>query len=69
MIDHISFGVSDVAASIAFYDAILTPLGFVRIWTTVDAAGYGYPNQEENFAIKQESGIIGPRSPREHLAF
>jgi RimJ/RimL family protein N-acetyltransferase/catechol 2,3-dioxygenase-like lactoylglutathione lyase family enzyme len=69
MLDHISFGVSDLARSIAFYDAILAPLGFVRVWTTADAAGYGYPNQDENFAIKQERSVVAPRNPREHVAF
>jgi catechol 2,3-dioxygenase-like lactoylglutathione lyase family enzyme len=69
MLDHISFGVSDLARSIAFYDAILSPLGFARVWTSADAAGYGYPDQDESFAIKQESNIIGPGNPREHLAF
>jgi catechol 2,3-dioxygenase-like lactoylglutathione lyase family enzyme len=69
MLDHISFAVSDLARSIAFYDAVLEPLGFVRVWTTADAAGYGYPNRDEIFAIKQESGVVSPRSPRSHLAF
>ncbi len=42
MLDHISFGVSDLARSIAFYDAVLAQLGFVRLWSASDAAGYGY---------------------------
>jgi catechol 2,3-dioxygenase-like lactoylglutathione lyase family enzyme len=69
MLDHVSFGVSDLARSVAFYDAILAPLGFMRVWTTDDAAGYGYTDEDENFAIKQESGIMSGRSPRSHLAF
>lgn len=50
MLDHISFAVSDLAQSIAFYDAVLAPLRFVRVWTATDAAGYGYPERDENFA-------------------
>jgi catechol 2,3-dioxygenase-like lactoylglutathione lyase family enzyme len=69
MLDHISFAVADLARSIAFYDAVLEPLGFVRVWTTADAAGYGYPDHDENFAIKQESGVVIPWSSRTHLAF
>jgi catechol 2,3-dioxygenase-like lactoylglutathione lyase family enzyme len=69
MLDHISFGVSDLERSIAFYDAVFAPLGFVRVWTAGDAAGYGHPGQDESFAIKQESGGVAPRSFREHLAF
>ncbi|MBS7543518.1 VOC family protein [Ancylobacter oerskovii] len=30
MIDHMSVGVSDLARSVAFYDAVLTPLGYRR---------------------------------------
>jgi catechol 2,3-dioxygenase-like lactoylglutathione lyase family enzyme len=30
MIDHISIGVRDLAASTRFYDAALTPLGYVK---------------------------------------
>jgi catechol 2,3-dioxygenase-like lactoylglutathione lyase family enzyme len=69
MLDHISFAVADPARSVAFYDAVLAPLGFVRVWTTADAAGYGCPDRDESFAIKQESGVVIPWSPRSHLAF
>ena len=31
MIEHMSIGVSDYARSLAFYDAVLAPLGFVRV--------------------------------------
>lgn len=38
MIDHVSVGVRDLARSRAFYDAVLAPLGLVRI---VDFEGRG----------------------------
>jgi hypothetical protein len=38
MLDHVSFGVSDLPRSIAFYDSALAGIGYFRIWTTVDAA-------------------------------
>lgn len=41
MLDHISFGVSELGRSRAFYDAALQPLGF-RCLSSGDAAlGYG----------------------------
>lgn len=43
MLDHISFGVSDLARTTVFYDAILRPLGYVRLWTTGNGVGYGVP--------------------------
>ncbi len=69
VLDHISFGVSDLDRSIAFYDAVLAPLGFVRSWIVRDAAGYGYAHQDEKFAIKQESVDCAESNPRSHLAF
>ena len=41
MLGHLSFGVADFARAIAFYDAALAPLGYVRVWTTEKQAGYG----------------------------
>ena len=44
MIDHITFGVSDIARSAAFYDRALAPLGITRLYddeAPVRIAGYG----------------------------
>src|SRR5260370_1133084 len=37
MLGHLSFGVSDLERSIAFYDASLAPLGLTRVWTKTRA--------------------------------
>ena len=42
MLHHISLGVADLARAGAFYDAILTPLGYVRVFEDDTALGYGY---------------------------
>jgi catechol 2,3-dioxygenase-like lactoylglutathione lyase family enzyme len=39
--DHISIGVTDLDRSVRFYDATLGALGYVRLWLTPRAAGYG----------------------------
>ncbi|MCK0207850.1 VOC family protein [Starkeya koreensis] len=39
MIEHMSLGVSDYARSLAFYDAVLAPLGFVRVSSHAEAEG------------------------------
>jgi catechol 2,3-dioxygenase-like lactoylglutathione lyase family enzyme len=53
MLDHLSLGVSDLARSIAFYDAALGALGYVRLWANERAAGYAPPGaRDEPFAIK-----------------
>lgn len=69
MLDHISFGVSDLARSIAFYDAVLAPLGYVRVWSRGSAAGYGPAGGDDGFAIKLEPADHITSSPRTHLAF
>jgi len=64
MIDHVSLGVSDLSRSLAFYDAALAPLGVIRVWTSGDAAGYGYPGQDDAFAVKPRDAV----SPRAGFA-
>lgn len=41
MLDHVSIGVRDVAASRKFYDAVLKPLGYECLAPGKDSAGYG----------------------------
>jgi catechol 2,3-dioxygenase-like lactoylglutathione lyase family enzyme len=70
VIDHVSLAVSDLRRSIAFYDAVFGALGIMRLWTAVDAAGYGYEGSDEPFAIKEvEPGHVVARNPRAHVAF
>ena len=39
MLHHLSFAVADFAQAVAFYDAALAPLGYVRVWTEESGAG------------------------------
>ena len=41
MLDHLSIQVRDVAASAAFYDAVLAPVGGRRLMQFGDVIGYG----------------------------
>ena len=41
MIHHVSLGVSDLARSGRFYDALLGPLGWRRVAQASEAIGYG----------------------------
>jgi len=75
MLHHISFGVSDIERSIAFYDAVLAPLGYQRVWEDLrpggadQAVGYGRAGEGDKFAIKlRGSGPLAP-GPGFHLAF
>jgi catechol 2,3-dioxygenase-like lactoylglutathione lyase family enzyme len=41
--DHISIGVANLDRSVAFYDAALAPLGYVRLFRNYRAASWGPP--------------------------
>lgn len=58
MIDHVSVAVSDLARSIAFYDAVLAPVGLARLVTREASAGYGKAYPE--FWINLRAGHQGP---------
>ena len=69
MIDHVSVGVRDLERAKAFYDALLAPLGYARVWDTEDGAGYGPPTvNNEPFAVKHDPDRTNVPQ-RFHLAF
>ncbi|MGO8915123.1 MAG: VOC family protein [Stellaceae bacterium] len=43
MLDHLSLGVGDLERSRAFYDAVLAPLGYGRVYDFDEGSGYGPP--------------------------
>lgn len=53
----------------AFYDAVLAPLGYRRLWHDSYAAGYGVSGRDEPFAIKADPARRVPSSQRSHVAF
>ena len=66
MLDHVSMQCRDMAASSAFYDAVLAPLGGQRILDFGGAIGYGVPPQPD-FWISQQATGEGFRES--HIAF
>jgi len=75
MLHHLSLGVTDIARSVAFYDAVLSTLGFERVWSDLDdepadaAVGYGPPGCGDKLALKQRAGAQVAPGPGFHLAF
>jgi catechol 2,3-dioxygenase-like lactoylglutathione lyase family enzyme len=69
MLHHLSFAVADLARSASFYDATLSTLGYVRVWTDKTAIGYGCPGGGDKFAIKLRSGGVIVPSEGFHVAF
>lgn len=69
MLHHVSFGVRDLAAAGAFYDATLEPLGYRRVFEDETAIGYGIAEGAEDlFCLKQHDAAVAP-GPGFHLAF
>lgn len=74
MLHHISFGVADIDRAVAFYDAALAPLGYVRVWEDIrpgeadQAVGYGLPGGGDKLALKFRPEGQRPPGPGFHLA-
>ncbi|MBO0823568.1 MAG: VOC family protein [Actinobacteria bacterium] len=66
MLDHLSIQCADIAASAAFYDTVLAPVGGQRIMDFGEAIGYGIPPQPD-FWISQRATGDGFRES--HIAF
>jgi catechol 2,3-dioxygenase-like lactoylglutathione lyase family enzyme len=65
MIDHVGMQCVDLAASSAFYDAVLAPLGGKRLMDFGEAIGYGV-DRPDFWISRQETGEGFRES---HLAF
>ncbi|MFN6519352.1 MAG: VOC family protein [Nostoc sp. CreGUA01] len=68
MFDHLSFGVSNLERSLAFYDAVLAPLGIKRIFNFTDIAGYGADNFPKFWLVSRQK-FTNEVSRGFHLAF
>lgn len=67
MLHHLSFSVSDLTNSTAFYDAVLGAMNYRRFWTDDNGVGYGLEENKDLFAIKKRVGKAAP-STGFHLA-
>jgi catechol 2,3-dioxygenase-like lactoylglutathione lyase family enzyme len=74
MLHHLSLGALDIDRAARFYDALLAPLGYVRVWSDLrpgedeQAVGYGPPGSGDKLCIKQVTAPV-PVIPGFHLAF
>ena len=66
MLDHLSIQCADFAASAAFYDAVLAPLGGGRIMDFGTVIGYGM-NDKPEFWIGEQT--TGGENRENHIAF
>jgi catechol 2,3-dioxygenase-like lactoylglutathione lyase family enzyme len=69
MLSHLSLGVRDLARAVAFYDAVLAPLGYVRLWSNDRGAGYGAPGwRDEKLALFDKGSAARAPGAGWHLA-
>ena len=66
MMDHFSIQCADLAASAAFYDSVLAPLGGERVMDFGVAIGYGQPGHPDFWIGELDSGEGFRES---HIAF
>ena len=69
MLHHLSFAVTDIARSGAFYDAVLAPLGYGRVWEDETFVGYGIEAGKDVFALKLRPENAGVPGDGFHVAF
>ena len=56
VLDHLSIQCADVAASAAFYDEVLAPLGGRRLADMGEVIGYGVPPRPEFWIAPRQTG-------------
>ncbi len=70
MLGHLSFGVSNLAKTTAFYDASMSALGYARVFTGPEYVGYGLSGTErDNLLLILQPEPVTPPGPGFHLAF
>src|SRR4051812_3907016 len=70
MLDHVSIQAADPAASAAFYDTVLAPLGGGRVMDFGIVIGYGTPDRPTFWVGPLADGPLSPDQNREiHVAF
>lgn len=73
MLHHLSLGTRNIEQAARFYDRVLAPLGYVRVWSdlrpgqTGQAVGFGPPGSGDRLAIKQVAVTV-PDIPGFHVA-
>ena len=70
LLGHISFGVSDLARTTAFYDATMMALGYAKVFTGPGSVAYGLPGTEnDRLRLFLKPNPVTPPGPGFHLAF
>jgi catechol 2,3-dioxygenase-like lactoylglutathione lyase family enzyme len=63
-----SFGVAELERAASYYDRILAPLGYTRVWSSQHAVGFGEGGGPDRLALFARPGAAAPPGPGFHLA-
>jgi catechol 2,3-dioxygenase-like lactoylglutathione lyase family enzyme len=55
VIDHVTFGVSDIGRAGRFYDRVMPALGFRRLWDNPSMIAYGVEGGDD-FGLQEDEG-------------
>jgi len=69
MLHHLSFAVADINRASAFYDAVLAPLGYRRVYVSDNFIGYGTEDGKDKFAVWETPDPVTAPARGFHLAF
>lgn len=69
LLGHLSFGVDDLSRATKFYDAVMAPLEFVRVWQNTRGVGYGSLGGQDKLALFARPGEARAPGAGFHLAF
>ena len=69
MLDHVGIQCADLAASAAFYDKGLEPLGYAQVMTFEVAIGYGRDGRPSFWIADASAGDVTGPNREVHVAF
>jgi catechol 2,3-dioxygenase-like lactoylglutathione lyase family enzyme len=68
MLGHLSLGMRELVAAGRFYDAVMAPIGWERVWSDADGIGFGPPGGNDKLALFLRADAHPP-GPGFHLSF
>ena len=70
MLSHLSFGIDDLERAAMFYEKILAPLGYARVWTDGQhAVGFGEKDGPDRLVLFGKPKQVVAPGPGFHLSF
>lgn len=69
MFSHVTLGTNNIEAALAYYDAVLAPLGHSRFYTAAGAGAYGKEDNSQFWIVSPFDGAAAGAGNGTHIAF